>query len=108
VNGYRATLPPIARDPLDDIREALCRFDAKQAGRSDITYADLSEEMADAPPPARTTAMEAASARGRPCVLLRDEGEQAGWRDRVRPRAGRLEMHLERVLEVIDSTVSPW
>jgi len=46
VNGYRATLPPIARDPLDDIREALCRFDAKQAGRSDITYADLSEEMA--------------------------------------------------------------
>jgi hypothetical protein len=39
-------LPPIARDPLDDAREALSAFDAKQAGDSGIPYADLAEDLA--------------------------------------------------------------
>jgi hypothetical protein len=39
-------LPPIARDPLDDAHEALFAFDSKQAGRSDVPYADIAEDLA--------------------------------------------------------------
>ena len=41
-------LPAVARDPLDDIRELLFSFDAKQAGDSDTCYADLCDSMAAA------------------------------------------------------------
>ena len=41
-------LPASCRDPLDDIRELLFSFDAKQAGQSDTCYADLCESMAAA------------------------------------------------------------
>lgn len=39
-------LPPIARDPLDDAREVLAAFGAKQGGDSDACYADLAEDLA--------------------------------------------------------------
>lgn len=38
-------LPSVARDVTDDIRELLHSFGAKQAGQSDICYADLCEGM---------------------------------------------------------------
>jgi hypothetical protein len=38
-------LPPIARDPIDDAREVLAAFRAKQAGESDVPYADLAESL---------------------------------------------------------------
>jgi hypothetical protein len=41
-------LPAVARDPLDDAKEALAAFGAKQAGQADICYADLCESMAAA------------------------------------------------------------
>jgi|SRR5271165_2221318 len=52
-------LPPIALDVTDDIRELLQSFGAKQAGQSDICYADLCEGMAAA---LRTASVEESQA----------------------------------------------
>ena len=41
-------LPAIARDPLDDAREVLAAFAAKQSGSDATPYADLAEDLAAA------------------------------------------------------------
>lgn len=45
---FTPRLPKIARDPIDDAKDVLAAFGAKQAGQSDVLYADLSEDLAAA------------------------------------------------------------
>lgn len=109
-------LPPVARDPLDDIRELLFSFGAKQAGQSDSCYADLCESMAAA---LRTAlAMLSRPATGpvlRPLALLDvAQAEQFVLELDSRSRGadlpaamyllGRLTEHTQALLEVVYAT----
>jgi hypothetical protein len=111
-------LPPIARDPLDDAREVLATFAAKQSGESDVPDADLAEDLAAALH--TLLAMLVRPRRPRLPVWKRLPVEQARqFVDQLAglPRdietdcarqLGRLEVHAACLLDVIDSEVSPW
>ena len=81
-------LPPIARSPADDAREALSAFDVKQAGQSEVPYADISEDLAAALRAALATiGRPAAKPVLRPLTLLdlaqaEEFGIQLGTRSR--------------------------
>jgi hypothetical protein len=111
-------LPPIARDPLDDAREVLAKFGAKQSGDSDVPYADLAEDLAaglrmllamltrprrrELSVWKRLTVEQARQFVDQMAALPRDSepdcARQLGW----------LEVHAARLLDVLDSEVSPW
>jgi hypothetical protein len=111
-------LPAIARDPLDDAREALSAFSRKQAGEADVPYADVAEDLAAAlkvllallvrprrrelPVWKRLPVEQARQFVDQLASLPRDSETDCAR------QLGRLEVHAARLLDVIDSEVSPW
>jgi hypothetical protein len=110
-------LPPVARDPLDDAREVLAVFAAKQSGASDVPYADLAEDLASAlkvlfamlaRPQRRALApWQRLPLEQAPCyldqlaTLPRDSDTDAAR------QLGRLEVHAARVIDLVDALVQP-
>ncbi len=111
-------LPPIARDPLDDAREVLAAFAAKQSGSTDAPYADMAEDLAAAltvvlamlvrpqrrelPAWKRLPVEQARRYIDQLAGLPRDSATECAR------QLGRLEVHAARLLDVIDSEVAPW
>lgn len=111
-------LPPIARDPLDDAREVLAVFAAKQTGDSEIPYTDLAEDLGAAlvalvgvlarpqrrqlAPWKRLPVEQARMFIDQLTALPRDTEVECAR------QLGRLEVHALRLLDVIDSEVAPW
>jgi hypothetical protein len=112
-------LPPIARDPLDDAREVLAAFRAKQAGDSDIPYADLAEDLGAAlrallpvltRPPAKPvlrpwTRLQVEQAR----QFVMELDVTAAGCDPLKAMflLGRMTENCQRLLDVVDSVVQP-
>jgi hypothetical protein len=111
-------LPPIARDPLDDAREVLAQFAAKQPGNSDVPFGDLAEDLAtslgtlvtlltrprrrELPVWKRLPVEQARQFLDQLATLPRDS--ETGCARQL----GRLEVHVARLLDVIDSETAPW
>jgi hypothetical protein len=111
-------LPPVARDPLDDAREVLAAFGAKQAGESDVPYADLAEDLADAlltlvgilarPPRRQLAPWERLPLEQARCYLDHLATLPRGSETDAARQLGRLEVHAARVIDLVDALVQPW
>jgi hypothetical protein len=111
-------LPMIGCDPLDDAREVLAAFSAKQSGSSDIPYADLAESMA---PVLKTLLAMLVRSRRRELTagqrLPLEQARQFLDEMALMPRTsdvdcgrliGRFEVHLQRAIDLVDALVQPW
>ena len=111
-------LEPIARDPLDDAREILAAFTAKQSGGSDTCYADLSEDLADAlrvllAMLTRPRRRELSAWQRLPLEQARQYLDQLACLPRdsqtdAARQLGRLEVHTAKVIDLVDALVQPW
>jgi hypothetical protein len=111
-------LPPVARDPIDDAKEALEAFAAWQPDKSDLSRDELAESLGAAlrallPMVARSQRRELPPWKRLPVEQARMFIDQLADLPRdseidCARELGRLEVHAQRLLDVIDSEVAPW
>jgi hypothetical protein len=111
-------LPPIARDQLDDARELLAAFAAKQSGELDAPYAGLAEDLAAALKVLlamliRPQRRELTAWQRLPLEQARQYLDQLACLPRdsetdVARQLGRLEVHTAKVIDLVDALVQPW